>query len=188
MVNRSCLKLTAKYFNPSKVLAKIGTVAYRLELPLGSKIHSVFHMSRLKKHIGKHTTTSVLPILDGDGLIAKELIVILDRRFTKKRGRATKELLLQWSNCFPEDASWEIFYELLQKFPNFNPWGQGFSQGKGIWYVLIQLGLSNESSFRIHVTTNRYFPLSFWLLMSGPFYVAQILRECTNTSATASPL
>lgn len=49
-----------------------------------------------------------LPILDDDGLILQEPITILDRRMIKQGDVAATEVMVQWRNTFPENATWEL--------------------------------------------------------------------------------
>jgi hypothetical protein len=54
-------KLNPKYYGPYEILAKVGRVAYHLNLPKESLIHSVFHISQLKRKVGP--TSTILPKL-----------------------------------------------------------------------------------------------------------------------------
>ena len=43
-------KLTPRFVDPFEILERVGTLAYKVALPLGlSKIHNVFHVSTLRK-------------------------------------------------------------------------------------------------------------------------------------------
>lgn len=51
----------------------------------------------------------------------KEPLDILNHKMVKRgRTHATK-VLVRWHSEPPEDATWEFYYELLQKSPNFHP-------------------------------------------------------------------
>ncbi|GMJ02150.1 hypothetical protein HRI_003884200 [Hibiscus trionum] len=93
----------------------------KVKLQDDSKVHLVFHVSQLKKRIGSKLVQSKLPVVDPDGSISKEPMKILDRRIGRKGNMAVTEVLVEWSNSFPEDVIWEVFHTLKRRFPHFNP-------------------------------------------------------------------
>ncbi|XP_026459668.1 uncharacterized protein LOC113360370 [Papaver somniferum] len=54
-VQRKNQKLSPRYFGLYKILERTGPVTYQLDLPKESKIHSVFHVSFLKKALFPNT-------------------------------------------------------------------------------------------------------------------------------------
>jgi hypothetical protein len=74
-------KLSPKYYGLYKVLQKIGTMTYKLELPTSSRVHPVFHVSCLKKVIGdKIPVQTILPEINKEGKIILEPESITDTR------------------------------------------------------------------------------------------------------------
>ena len=114
-------KLGPKFFGPFPILARVGPVAYRLQLPAQAKIHPVFHISLLKKYIGDCSTLlGPVPEVDELGLLAAEPVAILGRRLGKKGNKAVVYLLIQWSNRPKEETTWELYSDIEAKFPDFN--------------------------------------------------------------------
>lgn len=106
-------KLAARSCGPFKVLECIGTVAYHLELPMGSAVHPVFHVSRLKKHVGPLTVVSpVLPLQDFHGGFQTEPETVLQRRMTKVATKPFIELLVKWMGASKEDSAWVPIQQL----------------------------------------------------------------------------
>ncbi|KAJ3707248.1 hypothetical protein LUZ61_010953 [Rhynchospora tenuis] len=113
-------KLAMKYYGPFQILEKIGAVAYKLDLPSGSQIHPVFHVSQLKPKIG--TGKIVVPDLPLIGSTASTTLVpesILARRMVKKANAAAAQLLIKWKNQMAENATWEDYESLSKRYPQF---------------------------------------------------------------------
>ena len=81
---RRNFKLSAKYYGPFKVLQKIGPVAYKLELPSGSAIHPVFHVSQLNPSTKEEPVQYSLPTLNEQEEVRVAPQAVLERR--TKRG------------------------------------------------------------------------------------------------------
>jgi len=119
VVQRRNLKLSPRFYGPYQVLEKIGTVAYRLELPPAAKIHPVFHVSCLKKKLGERQHVVVtLPPTDKNGIIRPEPEEILHRRLKKKKNHAVTEVLVKWKGLGAEEASWVEYSILVNEFPD----------------------------------------------------------------------
>ena len=101
-------KLQPRFFGPYRVNKKVGVVAYELDLPQDSKIHNVFHVSSLKRAIGKHIVPiEELPPLDEEGQLVLIQEEVLEVREKKLRKRSIEEYLVKWKNLPIEDATWE---------------------------------------------------------------------------------
>ncbi|XP_008239126.1 PREDICTED: uncharacterized protein LOC103337735 [Prunus mume] len=113
-------KLLPKFYGPYEILEKLGPVAYKLQLPTGCKIHPVFHVSCLKKHLGTHVTPSLtLPRITEDGIVQDEPLAILERKLVKRGNAAGVDVLVHWKGHTPEDATWEDYHDLQARFPEF---------------------------------------------------------------------
>jgi hypothetical protein len=126
---RSNQKLSFKYFAPFKVLARIGQVAYKLDLPPSATIHPVFHVSQLKQALPPYT--QVVYVFPSDIELPRVPEVILQKRLITRGVTAVPQVLVKWSQ-WPEDmATWEDLEALKSRFPAAPAWGQAAPQGEG---------------------------------------------------------
>ncbi|KAE8655124.1 hypothetical protein F3Y22_tig00117034pilonHSYRG00824 [Hibiscus syriacus] len=96
---RKNLKLAAKFYGPYKIIERIEEVVYRLSLPKTSRLHHVFHVSLLKKHIGDSVVSSMdPPAINTDDQFRIEPYTVLGRRIINRQNRPVTQLLVRWMN------------------------------------------------------------------------------------------
>jgi hypothetical protein len=118
------LKLASKWYGPFRVLQTVGKHAYKLQLPEGTQLHDVFHVSHLKKHIGDHAVPNPsLPLLTPSGKLKWFPIKVLQRcqipRSIGEYDIAIPQWLVQWQGLPEEEATWEDASFVQTTFPSF---------------------------------------------------------------------
>jgi len=103
---RPSKKLDWKRLGPYTILKRIGTQAYRLQLPSSFKIHPVFHVSLLDKHMESNIPDRIQPppppvIIENQEEF--EVEEILDSRYI----RNTLFYLIKWKRYPVSENSWE---------------------------------------------------------------------------------
>jgi hypothetical protein len=126
---RSNNKLAFQFFGPYKILDKVGSVAYRLQLPDSSTVHPVFHVSQLKLAVGRNHT--VVPHLPADMDAVQVPLRVLQRRMVNRGGEHIAQVKVCRSGLDPALASWEDVAALRARFPAAPAWGQAGLQWKG---------------------------------------------------------
>jgi len=113
-------KLSARYYGPFLVIARVRAVAYRLQFPDHIRIHPVFHVSQLKKAVGDHHVESEMPPdLQGQRqeMISEE---ILGRRIVTTHGSPIEQVLIRWKEGGAAAAMWEDIEMIKEQFPEIH--------------------------------------------------------------------
>ncbi|GJR39766.1 hypothetical protein Tco_1215450 [Tanacetum coccineum] len=114
-------KLNPRYIGPFKVLAKVGTIAYRLELPQQlSRVHSMFHVSNLKKC--KSDEPLAVPLdeihIDDKLRFVEEPVEILDREVKRLRRSRIPIIKVRWNSKRGPEFTWEREDQFREKYPH----------------------------------------------------------------------
>ena len=103
---KGALKLQHKYYGPFVIVQRIGNSAYKLQFLDHVKIHLVFHVSQLKKHIGPTSIPSEnLPMVNPDGANKTGPTEVLQVRQFPRHNTPVVQWLIQWQNLSENEAT-----------------------------------------------------------------------------------
>ncbi|GJW85877.1 putative reverse transcriptase domain-containing protein [Tanacetum coccineum] len=112
-------KLNPRYVGPFKVLEKVRSVAYKLELPQElSRVHNTFHVSNLKKcHAGKPLAVPLDGLHIDDKLqFVEEPVEIMDREVKRLRQSRVPIVKVRWNSRRGPEFTWEHEDQFRKKY------------------------------------------------------------------------
>nr|GEZ11692.1 putative reverse transcriptase domain-containing protein [Tanacetum cinerariifolium] len=117
-------KLNPRYIGPFKILAKVGTVAYRLELPEQlSRVHSTFRVSKLKKCMADEPLAIPLDKIQVDDKLnfIEEPVEIMDREVKRLKQSCIPIVKVRWNYRRGPEFTWERKDQMQKKYPHLFP-------------------------------------------------------------------
>ena len=115
-------KLPPRYIGSFRVIARIGMVSYRLELPAElADVHDVFHVSMLKKYLRDDEHEQTVDFaelhLQPDLTTVEVPVRVLAREVKELRHKLIPLVKVQWNRHGVEEASWEREEDMRWDFP-----------------------------------------------------------------------
>ncbi|GKA09008.1 putative reverse transcriptase domain-containing protein [Tanacetum coccineum] len=114
-------KLNPRYIGPFRIIAKVGTLAYRLEHPEQlSRVHSTFHVSNLKKcFVDEPLAISLDEIQIDDKLhFIEEPVEIMDREVNRLKQSRIPIVKVRWNSRQGPEFTWEREDQIKKKYPH----------------------------------------------------------------------
>ncbi|GKB36820.1 hypothetical protein Tco_0881762 [Tanacetum coccineum] len=115
-------KVNPRYIGPFKIIDKVGTVAYQLELPEQlSRVHSTFYVSNLKKCMVDEPLAIPLDEIqiDDNLYFIKEPVEIMDREVKRLNQIRILIVKVRWNSRRGPEFTWEREYQKQKKYPHF---------------------------------------------------------------------
>nr|GEY28926.1 hypothetical protein [Tanacetum cinerariifolium] len=112
--------LNPRYIGPSKILSKVGTVAYRLELlEKLSQVHNTFYVFNLKKCFFDEPLAIPLDEIQIDDKLnfVEELVEIIDREVKQLKQRRIPIVKVHWNSRRGHEFTWEREDQMKKMYP-----------------------------------------------------------------------
>ncbi|GKF37285.1 putative reverse transcriptase domain-containing protein [Tanacetum coccineum] len=114
-------KLNPKYVGLFKVIERVRTVAYKLELPQQlSRVHNTFHVSNLKKCLSDESL--VIPLEElrvNDKLhLVEEPVEVMDWEIRQLKRSRIPIIKVRWSSKRGPEFTWEREDSFKKKYPH----------------------------------------------------------------------
>ncbi|GJX96336.1 putative reverse transcriptase domain-containing protein [Tanacetum coccineum] len=113
-------KLNPRYVGPFKVLERIGSVAYKLELPQElSRVHNTFHVSNLKRCYSDEPLAVPLEGLHIDDKLqfVEEPVEIMEREIKRLKRSRIPLVKVRWNSRRGPEFTWEREDSFKKKIP-----------------------------------------------------------------------
>ncbi|GJZ60015.1 hypothetical protein Tco_0615831 [Tanacetum coccineum] len=114
-------KLNPRYVGPFKVLEKVGSVAYKLDLPQElSRVHNTFHVSNMKKCYSDKPLAVPLKGLHVDDKLCfvEEPVKIMDREVKWFKQSRILIVKVRWNSRRGPEFTWEGEDQFQKKYPH----------------------------------------------------------------------
>ncbi|GJS03950.1 putative reverse transcriptase domain-containing protein [Tanacetum coccineum] len=117
-------KLNPHYIEPFKIISKVGTVSYRLELPKWlSRVHSMFYVSKLKKCMAEEPLAIPLDEIQVHDKLhfIEEPVEIMDREVKLLKQIHISIVKVCWNFRRVHEFTWEREDQMQKKYPHLFP-------------------------------------------------------------------
>ncbi|GJV31192.1 putative reverse transcriptase domain-containing protein [Tanacetum coccineum] len=114
-------KLNPRYVGPFKVIERVRTIAYKLELPQQlSQVHNTFHVSNLKKFLSDELLVIPLEELRVDDKLhfVEEPVEVMDREIKQLKRSRIPIIKVRWNSKRGPEFNWEREDQFKQKYPH----------------------------------------------------------------------
>ncbi|GJV27436.1 putative reverse transcriptase domain-containing protein [Tanacetum coccineum] len=114
-------KLSQRYIRPFKILARVGHVAYTLELPKELKgIHNTFYVSNLKKCLAEGDIVVLMDEIQLDYKLhmIEEPVEVVDREVKRLKQSRIPIVKVCWNSQRGPEFTWEREDPIKKKYPH----------------------------------------------------------------------